>query len=101
LPSDVTIWSKYRLKLVSRPRTHTPRLNNQRRTKSLLIAMLMHASYTTTTLLMEPVALSGAPVFINDIVTAALIWGVVAIVAFTNGGRLSRAKLNQRAGAPI
>jgi membrane protease YdiL (CAAX protease family) len=60
------------------------------RTGSLLVAMLMHFSYTASTIILEPLAISGVPLLIYDLVSAAMVWAVVAAVAVANGGRLER-----------
>ena len=46
-------------------------------TKSLLVAMLMHASLTATTLIFMPQA-TGASLLSYDIVLAASLWLVIA-----------------------
>jgi membrane protease YdiL (CAAX protease family) len=66
------------------------------RTGSLLVAMLMHSSYTASTIILEPLATSGVPLLICDLVSAATIWAVLAAVAVANGGRLSRRPLESR-----
>jgi membrane protease YdiL (CAAX protease family) len=67
------------------------------RTRSLLLAMLMHASLTGgLALIMMPVALSGAPNLIWYLVLIVALWAVVAAVALTNGGQLSRQPLPRR-----
>jgi membrane protease YdiL (CAAX protease family) len=58
------------------------------RTGSLLVAMLMHFSWTASTMTLEPHAISGVPLLIYDLVSAAMVWAVVAAVAVANGGRL-------------
>lgn len=57
------------------------------RTQSLLVAMLMHASQTATTLIL---ALSATDVetVIFDLVYTALLWLFVALVALANRGKL-------------
>ena len=51
------------------------------RTGSLLIAMLMHASFTTSLLVLNPIDLAGAPLAIYSFALAAALWIVVAAVA--------------------
>lgn len=63
---------------------------------SLLVAMLMHWSYTASTIILEPVAIAGVPVLICDVVGAAMLW-VVAAVAVANRGQLSRRPLPRMA----
>ncbi len=62
------------------------------RTGNLLVAMLMHWSYTAATIILEPVAIAGVPLLIYDLVSAISMWAVVAAVAAASGGRLSRAR---------
>jgi membrane protease YdiL (CAAX protease family) len=59
------------------------------RTESLLLAMLMHASYTAFTFILGPLALAGVALLIYDLVVAAALWIVVAAIAVINGGHLS------------
>ena len=51
------------------------------RTGSLLIAMLMHASFTASLLILNPLGLAGAALAAYSFVLAAAIWIVVAKVA--------------------
>jgi len=60
------------------------------RTESLLLAMLMHASYTAFTFILGPLALAGVALLIYDLVLAAALWVVVGVVAVANGGHLTR-----------
>jgi len=60
------------------------------RTGSLLVAMLMHFSWTASTIILEPLAISGVPLLISDLVSAAMVWAVVPAVAVANGGWLER-----------
>jgi membrane protease YdiL (CAAX protease family) len=66
------------------------------RTQSLLVAMIMHFSYTASTIILEPLAISGVPLLICDLVLAATVWAVVAAIAVANGGQLLRKPLNSR-----
>jgi membrane protease YdiL (CAAX protease family) len=64
------------------------------RTRSLLLAMLMHASLTGgLALILMPVALSGVPNLIWYLVLAVTLWAIVAALARANGGQLSRQPL--------
>jgi hypothetical protein len=63
------------------------------RTGSLLVAMLMHASLTASTLFILAPAATGAPLLIYNLATAAAAWVVVAVVAVANRGKLSRQPL--------
>jgi membrane protease YdiL (CAAX protease family) len=66
------------------------------RTASLLVAMLMHASLSASTLVLQP-PLTGAPFLTWNLALTAILWVVVAAVALTNGGQVSRQPLGQRA----
>jgi membrane protease YdiL (CAAX protease family) len=65
-------------------------------TESLLLGMLMHASFTASLLILNPVALSGASLVIFSLVLAAAIWVVVAAVALARN-RHSVRPLRRRA----
>lgn len=67
------------------------------RTGSLLWAMLMHVSLTTSTRILGPPAIAGVPLMTFDLVWALLLWILIAAVAAANRGRLSRQAL--RVGA--
>jgi membrane protease YdiL (CAAX protease family) len=60
------------------------------RTGSLLVAMLMHAGLTASTLILGAVSLVGGPLMTFDLVWAAAVWLVVAAVAAANAGQLAR-----------
>ena len=57
---------------------------------SLLVAILMHASLTASTLILQPLAVSGVALLAVTLAYAAATWVVVAAVSVANGGRLSR-----------
>jgi membrane protease YdiL (CAAX protease family) len=63
------------------------------RTGSLLVAMLMHVSLTASVRILNPLPNEGVPLFIYDLVLAAVLWVVVAAVAVANRGRLTRQPL--------
>jgi membrane protease YdiL (CAAX protease family) len=63
---------------------------------SLLVAMLMHASLTFSTLSVAPLAISGAALVTYQLVFAAALWVLVAVVAVAQGGHLSRQPLRRR-----
>ena len=63
---------------------------------SLLVAMLMHASLTTSTLILGPLAISGVVLLTYSLALAAATWVVVAAVAVAQGGHLSRQPLLRR-----
>jgi uncharacterized protein len=58
-------------------------------TRSLLVAMLMHASLTAATLILQPQA-TGLPLLTFTLALAAMLWVVVAVIAVRKGGQLSR-----------
>ena len=51
------------------------------RTGSLLVAMLMHASLTFSTLSVAPLVISGVALLTYQLVWAAALWVVVGVVA--------------------
>ncbi len=57
-------------------------------TESLLVAMIMHASLTVSTMILGPLAIAGGPLLIYGLVSALVWWVVVAAVIVVNGGRL-------------
>jgi membrane protease YdiL (CAAX protease family) len=59
------------------------------RTESLLVAMLMHVSLVASNAILAPLATGVSQVTYN-LVWAAVLWVVVAVVAVANGGHLSR-----------
>jgi hypothetical protein len=63
---------------------------------SLLVAMLMHASLTASTLILGPLAVSGVPLLTWNLVLAGALWVFVAAVAVAKGGHLSRQPLRRR-----
>jgi len=65
------------------------------RTGSLLVTMLMHASLTSSTLLILAPSATGAPLLTYNLVAAAAAWVVVAAVAVVNRGHLSRQPLGR------
>jgi membrane protease YdiL (CAAX protease family) len=66
------------------------------RTGSLLVAMLMHASLVAFWLISTPLAIAGVAIVTWYLVWAAVLWVVVAAVAVTNRGHLSRQALQTR-----
>jgi membrane protease YdiL (CAAX protease family) len=67
------------------------------RTGSLLIATLMHASYIFSTLFVFAPPIIGMPFLIFSVIFMVVLWLIVAAVAITNGGHLSRQPLQMRA----
>jgi membrane protease YdiL (CAAX protease family) len=63
------------------------------RTGSLLVAILMHASLTASTMVVEPVGISGIHLLIYDLASTAAMWLVVAAIAVAKHGQLSRQPL--------
>jgi membrane protease YdiL (CAAX protease family) len=59
------------------------------RTGSLLVAMLMHAGLTASSLILGP-GVAGVRLVTIDLIWAALLWAVIAAVALAQGGHLSR-----------
>lgn len=66
------------------------------RTKSLLVAILMHASYIFTTLFVFAPPTTGVPYLVYSGVFTAALWIVVGAVAMATGGQLSRQPLRRR-----
>jgi hypothetical protein len=70
------------------------------RTGSLLLAILLHASFAASTFILNPVAgpgaMSGSSLLTYDLVLAAALWIVVGVVAVANGGHLSRQPISRR-----
>ena len=59
------------------------------RTGSLLVAILMHASLTASSLILGP-GVAGVHLMTFDFVWAAVLWAAIGAVALAHGGRLSR-----------
>jgi membrane protease YdiL (CAAX protease family) len=59
------------------------------RTGSLLVAILMHAGLTASSLILGP-GVAGVYLMTFDFIWAAVLWAVVAAVALAQGGHLSR-----------
>lgn len=60
------------------------------RTQSLLVAVLMHTSLTTSMLVLGPPVV-GSALLVYDLVFAALLWAIVGIVAWSFRSRASEA----------
>jgi membrane protease YdiL (CAAX protease family) len=63
------------------------------RTQSLLLAILMHAPISATTFVLAALgseATSGVPLVIPVLIWGAVLWLIVGVVAWVNGGRLTR-----------
>ncbi|MCK9357466.1 MAG: CPBP family glutamic-type intramembrane protease [Dehalococcoidia bacterium] len=63
------------------------------RTRSLLVAMLMHASLTTGNIVFVPLAMTGWTGATWSLVVAAALWFIVAVVVAAGRGQLSRQPL--------
>ena len=60
-------------------------------TGSLGVSMLMQLSFTACTVIINaPQALAGVPLVIYYLVLTAALWAIVAAIAVTNRGKLSR-----------
>ena len=66
-------------------------------TGSLLVAVLMHASYILSTLFVLAPPTTGVPFLTYSAVFAVALWVVVAAVALANGAQLSRQPLRRAA----
>jgi len=66
------------------------------RTESLLVAVLMHASYIFSTLFVLAPPTTGVPFLTYSGVFAVALWIVVAAVALASSGQLSRRPLQRR-----
>jgi CAAX protease family protein len=66
------------------------------RTESLLVATLMHASLTASTIFIFTPVATGASFLIYTSALAGAMWIVVAAVALASSGQLSRRPLQRR-----
>jgi uncharacterized protein len=66
------------------------------RTGSLLVATLMHASLTASTLILQPLDVTRMRVVTYDLILTAALWLVIAALAMANGWQLSRQLLQPR-----
>jgi len=66
------------------------------RTGSLLVAMLMHASLTASTLILGPLAISGISLLIYNLVSAAVMWIIVIAVVTVNRGKLKQQPISRK-----
>ena len=66
------------------------------RTESLLVAMLMHASFPASMLILQPWRCTCAWLHGLNLVLAAALWVVVGAVAVAQGRRLTRQPLRKR-----
>ena len=66
-------------------------------TESVFVAMLMHASFTASLLILNPVGISGTNLVVYSFALAGAVWIVVAAVAIVNRRRPSREPVRRRA----
>jgi len=66
------------------------------RTGSLLVAIVMHASLTASTLILQPLDVAGMRALTYDLVLAAALWLFITALAIANGRQLSRPPLRPR-----
>jgi hypothetical protein len=64
--------------------------------ESMLVAMLMHASFSASILIQQPLGLALVPGLAWNLLLAAALWIVVGGVALAQGGHLSRQPLRKR-----
>jgi uncharacterized protein len=64
--------------------------------ESMFVAMLMHASFSASMLIQQPLGLALVPGLAWNLVLAAALWVVVGAVALAQGGHLSRQPLRRR-----
>jgi membrane protease YdiL (CAAX protease family) len=69
-------------------------------TQSLLVAVLMHASYIFSTLFVLAPPTTGVPFLIFSGTFTLALWGVVAAVILANGGKLSPQRLSAEVSVP-
>ncbi len=64
--------------------------------ESMFVAMLMHASFSASMLIQQPLGLALVPGLAWNLVLAVALWVVVGAVALAQGGHLSRQPLRRR-----
>jgi uncharacterized protein len=67
------------------------------RTESVFVGMLMHASFTASLLILNPVEIAGARLLAYSFALAGAVWIVVAIVGVANGWHVTRRPLRRQA----
>lgn len=67
------------------------------RTESLFVGMLMHASFTASLLILNPLNIVGAPLAVYSFALAAAVWVVVAAVLLIDRRRLFRRPVRRAA----
>jgi membrane protease YdiL (CAAX protease family) len=68
----------------------------ERAGESMFVAMLMHAVFSASMLILQPVGIALVPGLIWNFLLAAALWVVVAAVAVAQGRRLTRQPLRKR-----
>jgi uncharacterized protein len=68
----------------------------ERTGESMQVAMLMHASFSASMLIQQPLGLALVPGLAWNLVLAAALWVVVGAVALAQGGHLSRQPFRRR-----
>ena len=63
-------------------------------TRSLLLAMLMHASATASMLILQPFGISGPMLLAYVLGLGLVFWAMVGVVALATRGRFDRAALS-------
>lgn len=58
--------------------------------ESMLVTMLMHASFSASMLILEPLGIALVPGLTFQLALAAALWAVIGAVAVTNHGHLTR-----------
>ena len=71
------------------------------RTESLLTAMLMHVPISATTYVLASEATSWTALVIPVLVWGAAFWLIVAVVAWANGGHLTRGQNAAQEGVAV
>lgn len=64
---------------------------------SLLVAMLMHASFSASRIILNPVVVTEMAFVTYDVVLAAALWVLVAVVSQITGGQLSQRSFRREA----
>jgi membrane protease YdiL (CAAX protease family) len=67
------------------------------RTNSLLLAILMHVSLTSSVLILEPEQLTGVALLTCSFALAAAVWFVAAAIVLRDGRRVARQPVARRA----
>ena len=68
----------------------------ERTAESMLVAMLMHASFSASMLILQPLGLALVPGLTWALVLAASLWVLVGAIAVAQDGHLSRQPLSYR-----